>query len=101
MAPRLELQTLLVSLLGSTNVYFQPPPTINMQYPCIVYKRDYISTDFAGNKPYSHRKRYQVTVIDPDPDSDIPEKVAALPLCSFDRFYTADKLNHDVYNLFF
>lgn len=101
MAQRLELQTLLASLVGSNNVYFQPPPTVQMQYPCIVYNRDDIDTAFADNKPYKHKKRYQVTVIDKDPDSVIHEKVAALPMCSYDRFYTADNLNHDVFNLFF
>lgn len=101
MAPRLQLQTLLTQILESPNVYFQPPPTVKMQYPCIVYNRDRVNTDFADNKPYKHKKRYQVTVIDQDPDSTIPEKVAALPLCSYDRFYAADNLNHDVYTLFF
>lgn len=101
MAPRLELQALLVNILGSSNVYFQPPPSIQMQYPCIVYNRDYAATEFADDKPYMHRKRYQVTYISDDPDSEIPAKIAALPLCIFDRFYTADILNHDVYKLFF
>lgn len=98
---RTELQELLETVLGSEHVYFQPPPDISMQYPCIVYKRDSAETEFADNKLYRHTKRYQVTVIDKNPDSDIPDKIADLPLCSFDRFYTADNLNHDVFNLFF
>lgn len=101
MAQRLELQALLVTLLGSDNVYFQPPPTIKMQYPCIIYNRDARDTEFSNNKPYKHKTRYQIIVVDANPDSDIHEKVAALPMCSYDRFYTADNLNHDVYNLFF
>lgn len=101
MAPRLSLQALLTALLGSKNVYFQPPPSIVMQYPCIVYRRDNLDTVFADNKPYKHKKRYQITVIDRNPDSDIPDKVAALPMCTFDRFFTADNLNHDVFNLYF
>jgi len=72
-----------------------------MVYPCIVYKRDFALTYFADDKPYQNRKRYQVIVIDRDPDSDIPDRIAALPLCTFDRFYTADNLNHDVFKLFF
>lgn len=99
MAQRSELQALLLSMVP--NVYFQPPPTVMMKYPCIVYKRDYNNTEFADDKPYKHRKRYMVTVIDQNPDSDIPEKVKELPLCLFDRFYTADNLNHDVFKLFF
>lgn len=101
MALRSQLQDLLKDLLGTDKVYFQPPPNVNMVYPCIVYKRDFANTEFAGNKPYKHMKRYQVTVIDPNPDSLIPDKIAALPMCVFDRFYTADNLNHDVYKLFF
>lgn len=101
MAQRLELQALLVDLLGSNNVYFQPPPTVKMQYPCIIYNRDSLDNRFADNKPYNNIKRYQVTVVDPNPDSVIHDKVSALPLCSYDRFFTADNLNHDVFNLFF
>ena len=101
MAQRLELQVLLVELLGSNNVYFQPPASISMKYPCIVYQRDYAHTEFADNIPYKNKKRYLVTVITRDPDSDIPDKVAALPACRFDRFFATDDLNHDVYRLFF
>lgn len=101
MAPRLKLQELLEDLVGSRNVYFQPPPSLQMEYPCIVYQRDYIDMKHADNIPYQNKKRYQVTVIDRNPDSDIPDRVAALPLCSFDRFFSVDNLNHDIYNLFF
>ncbi len=97
--PRLELQEILLELCD--NVYFQPPNGTKMTYPAIVYKRDFAKTEFANNGPYRNTKRYQVVVIDRNPDSEIPDKVAELPLCTFNRFYTADNLNHDVYNLFF
>lgn len=99
MASRLALQALLESL--TEHVYFQPPPTVQMQYPCIVYQRDRADTEFAGNSPYRYTKRYQVTVIDRNPDSDIPDKVAALPMCIFSRFFVVDNLNHDVFTLYF
>ena len=98
---RLDLQALLVSILGSSNVYFQPPPNVRMKYPAIVYKRDGSNTIHADNRPYRDKTRYQVTIIDHDPDSKVRDKVAELPLCSYDRFYTADNLNHDVFTLFF
>lgn len=98
---RLQLQSLLESLLGSVNVYFQPPPNLAMVYPCIVYNRDRAETEFADNIPYRRTKRYQVTIIDADPDSLIPDKVAELPMCLFERHFTADNLHHDVYNLYF
>ena len=99
MAPRLELQALLKVI--TPNVYFQPPPTIQLSYPCIIYKRDDVKTEHANNLPYSTKKRYQITVIDRDPDSALPDQIAALESSAFDRHYTADDLNHDVYRLFF
>lgn len=101
MAPRLQLQALFETLLGTDYVYFQPNQNITMQYPCIVYQRDDLDTVFANNSPYRKTTRYQVTVIDRNPDSAIPAKVASLPLTTFGRFYVADNLNHDVYELYF
>jgi hypothetical protein len=101
MGQRLQLQSLLEGLIQSGNVYFQPPASVQMKYPCIVYQRDLADTKFADNKPYSYEVRYQVTVIDRSPDSDIPRKVASLPKCIFNRFYVADNLNHDVFNLYY
>lgn len=99
---RLELNALLESFLPEgKEAYFQPPNGLKMKYPCIVYRRDDADDLFADNVKYRQIPRYKVTVIDLDPDSDIPAKVAALPMSSFDRSYTADNLNHDVYNLFF
>ena len=99
MGQRLDLQDILLTIVP--NVYFQPPESLKMEYPCIVYHRDYSNTEFADDRPYLHRKRYLVMVIDENPDSAIPTKVAELPMCLFDRFYTAKNLNHDVFKLFF
>ena len=100
MAPRTDLHILLQSL-GAAAVYFQPPPTVKMVYPCIVYKRSNGYTKFADNKPYRYEKRYEVTVIASDPDDPTSDKVAALPLCKYDRHFTSNNLNHDVFSLFY
>ena len=101
MSKRYELQTLLESLLGSKNVYFQPPENVKLDYPCIIYSRSNIKTDFANDNPYSQKIRYNVMVIDKIPDSPIIEKLAALPSCTYDRHYTKDNLNHEVFNLYY
>lgn len=101
MGTRLELQTLLEGILGSDNVYFQPPSSKSMDYPCIRYELSDVRTKFANNIPYSHKKQYQLTIIDEDPDSGIPDKIAKLPMCAFDRPYTANNLNHYVYNIYY
>ena len=100
MASRLELHSILCELLGSTNVYFQPPASLALKYPCIIYERDNVDIKYAGDSPYSHRIRYKITIIDYDPDSPIPLKVAMLPSARFATAYKANNLNHDVYELY-
>jgi hypothetical protein len=97
---RRDLHTILLTM-GTSHVYFQPPSDVQIQYPCIVYQRDNADVKFADNSPYHNTKRYQVTVIDENPDSDIPDKVSALPLCLFNRFFVQGNLNHDVYVLYY
>lgn len=98
---RVELQALLEEILGSRNVYFQPPATIQMKYPAIVYSLDDIDTQFANNNSYLANKSYEVIVIDKNPDSKIPDKLLQVPLCRFNRFYTADNLNHFAFTIFY
>jgi hypothetical protein len=101
MGQRVHLQELLEDILGSRNAYFQPPANVQLLYPCIVYERMTADSMFAGNKMYRYTKKYQVTVIDRDPDTAISDKVATLPMCSYRQFFKADNLNHDVFDLYF
>lgn len=98
---RTELQTLLEDLLGSRNVYFQPPESIKMNYPCIVYSRNDGRTQFANNRPYRFTKRYSLTYISRNPEDDMVDKIAELPMCIYDRHYTADNLHHDTFQIYF
>ena len=101
MGQRLDLHEILCEALGSRNVYFQPPTGFKMTYDCIVYKREKIDSRFANNKPYHHTNRYSVTVIHRDPESTVPEKIAALPMCVHDRYFASDNLHHDVFTLYY
>ena len=49
MSRRTELQTLLEEILGSKNVYFQPPDTVSMKYPAIVYSLNRIDKKAAND----------------------------------------------------
>lgn len=101
MTRRIQLHQILVDLLGSTNVYFQPPSTVQMKFPCIIYSRDARDEKFADNILYLGKNRYSISVVDKNPDSDIPDKVGALPLTSFSQHYVVDNLNHDVYSTYY
>lgn len=101
MASRLELQTELETILGSRNVYFQPPESIRMSYPAIVYSRARIDNRHANDSVYKQDDAYEIIVIDRNPDSEIVRKISKLPKCRFDRHYKADNLNHDVFTLYY
>lgn len=98
---RLELQSILEELLGSRNVYFQPPESKEINYPAIVYSRANIRNRFANDHVYMQSCSYQVTVMDADPDSEFIEKMLSLPLCKFDRHFVLDNLNHYVFYLYY
>lgn len=98
---RLELQSELVSFFGSSNVYFQPPESIKMKYPALVYTLSSSRARYANNNLYMYRKRYSVTVMDKNPDADWDKKmVSHFKYCSFDRAYAADNINHWQFTLY-
>lgn len=101
MGTRVELQSLLEGVLGSRNVYFQPPSDIHMKYPAIVYARSRIANDHANDDVYRQSLSYELTVIDANPDSEIVTKVSKLPMCRHDRHFTSDNLNHDVFTIYY
>ena len=101
MGYRVDFQTKLETILGSTNVYFQPPSSISMKYPCIVYKLDDLDNKFADNVVYLTKRRYQVILIDRNPDSLMIGTLNQLPMSTFDRHYIADNLNHYVFSIYF
>lgn len=94
-----SLQTMLEEVEGPEAVYMQPPTV--MKFPCIKYERDSSKVVHADDIKYMFMKRYQITVIDRDPDSPIPDRVENLEHCAFVRWFIKDGLNHWVYSLYF
>jgi hypothetical protein len=101
MATRLDLQTLLEETLGSKNVYFQPPESMKISYPAIVYSLGNIENDYADDVCFTSVKQYLVVYITNDPDSEMIDKLNKLPYCRFDQHYRADNLNHYTYRMYF
>lgn len=101
MASRIELQKTLEELLGSKQVYYQPPESLKMSYPAIVYYKSKVETKKANNSTYLTNIRYDITVIDKLPDNPVINKLMKLQHCSYDRSYKLDGLNHDVLTLYY
>lgn len=96
---RLKLDLLLRTLCN--NVYFQPPETVKMTYPAIVYGLDEIQTRHADNAPFKLSRRYQITYISRNPDDEVTDKIARLSTAAFQRRFVASNLNQTVFNLYF
>ena len=99
---RLKLHTQLCEILGSNHVYYQPPASVKMKYPAIVYQRNTNRKFSANNKRYLSFDSYDVTYIDSNPDSDIPDILEdSFELIRRQTRYVADNLYHDPYYLYF
>lgn len=92
---RLELQNIFETLLDSKNVYFQPPETLKMSYPCIRYNRSQNRTFKADDKLYNFRQGYTVILIEHDPDSDLAKRMLDIfDFIKIESYYRSDGLNH-------
>lgn len=100
MAPRVELQRKLEAIIGSKNVYFQPPDDTKLQYPCIIYNLDGSNSDYANNINYRVKKYYQVTYVDRRPDSTIVDELITYPYSSLNTTMRVEGLNHYIFRIY-
>lgn len=101
MASRLDLHEQLKILLGSENVYYQPPESIKMSYPAIRYSKIRPNINYADNTIYTKRNCYEIIVISKKNDEPVIEELEKMELCSWDRHYISDNLHHDVLTLYY
>ena len=95
---RLKLQNRLETIIE--HVYFQPPDTIIMEYPCIVYNLISDNGYYANNALYKHVLEFQITVITTDalPNETMTE-LLQIEYSRFDRHYVADHLHHYLFTI--
>lgn len=97
-----QLQDELKLLLGSNNVYFQPPKNLQMHYPCFTVSLGSASQAMADNKTYTYTDRYTLTYISYDPDDEMRKRVVEkFSMCTFDRHFVNDTLQHYVFSLYY
>lgn len=98
---RLELDAILRNIPGVKKVYFQPPESIKLEYPCIIYHLQNVNTVYANDDPYKNMDAYSLMIIDYDPDSSIRFEIEKLRFTRFDRFFTVANLNHWNYLIYY
>lgn len=98
---RLELHDKLKNIVGA-NVYFQPPASVQLSYPCVIYNLGNGDIKRADDTIYSYTNSYELMFIYKQPNMDILETVLkTFPMCSVSRIYIADNLNHYVFNIYY
>lgn len=99
---RPELTPIFKALLKNENVYFQPPESLKMQFPCIRYKLSDIKTWKANNKLYNHMQCYEVVYITREPDNELVDNILkAFDFIEFSSVMVVDNLYHYRYKLFY
>ena len=90
------------TVLAKDRVYFQPPSSHTMVYPCFRYKLSSGNTNFADNKSYLYADQYDVIYITRKADTEDIRKLIREEFtnCLFDRRYTIDGLHHDSFRIY-
>ena len=92
--------------LESTNtgkVYFQPPSSVQLNYPCWVVERTTAYQPKANDKTYLFRPGYKCMFMnreEPDPEilRMIPQRYER---CKYQNHYVADNVHHDVFLIYY
>lgn len=99
---RLELQTKLEDIMQNKHVYFQPPASVKLIYPCVIYTIGDGDTKHANDSIYQYVNSYSLMFIYKQPNIDIIENVLKeFQMCKFDRTYCSDNLYHYVFTIYY
>ena len=102
MGSRLKLHEELCGVLGMRNVYYDPPASVKMKYPCIRYSKGAPDLKRANNRVYAHTECYEGVVIDTDPDSGIATNVLGhFRMCKIGKSYFAENLYHTPITIYY
>lgn len=98
---RLILQSKLEELLGSDRVYYQPPESITLKYPCILYTPDPFYSRKADNTSYITYNRYHVQHIYKQINGSLYSDImSTFKHVSHDQRHIVDSLYHDEYTIY-
>lgn len=102
MNKRVELHGKLKKLIGSSNVYFQPPESVKLSYPCVIYSIGEGNAMHADSVLYNYVNSYELLFIFKSPNVNIIEQVlTTLPMCKMTRAYVTDNLNHYAFRVYY
>lgn len=96
------LQEKLEKIPGIKKVYFQPPASVRMVYPCIRFSKGRPRLHKADDMAYRFTQGYELIVIELDPDSKVARYIVEhFPMSEINTTYVADNLYHTSITLYY
>jgi len=90
----LTVHSYLASLFPTVTLYFQPPETLKLTYPCIIYSIENIFTRHADNRPYKIKNRYSLMLITRTLDETLNDILLSIESARFERLFIGENLYH-------
>lgn len=100
---RQRLRAKLLAALENDNLYYDPPESVKMNYPAIVYRLHDNGVQHADGKPYIQADIYECTVIGKNDDelADCRDRIEnTVDTYSYVRSFERDNLHHHVYRIY-
>lgn len=99
---RQKLHNLLKTVTGINNVYYQPPESVKIKYPCVIYSKKSKYTKRADNSVWGIVDRYEVTIVTNKADTDYADKILEhVQRSSYVRRFIANNLYHDTLSIYY
>ena len=101
MLKRVDIQDKFKFLLGSNNVYYQPPANLKMKYPAIVYSLDGLDVKRFDNTRLINKNCFSVTHIYRNESENLVETMLKnFEYISFDNRSIVDGIYNDHYTIY-
>lgn len=99
---RSDLSDILHKIQGNDHIYYQPPESIKIEIPGIIYSKSDIDVIRADNRMYINHDKYTLICLSLTSDNPVVKLlIERLPMCSYDRSYTKNNVYHDVLTVYF
>lgn len=96
-----EVQSILESILGSRNVYFQPPASVQIKFPAFIYFTGRVNDRFADDSRYLKRRPYEVQYVSKTFDEKFVNDMLELPYCELNTTFKKDNVYHYNFTIYF
>lgn len=95
---RVDIQSMLEDFQKALNekpsVYFQPPDSAKLSYPCFIYSYSDVNVLHSDGDAYLKSEEYVVKYITKKADPKMFDALLRLNSFRFDRHYLGDGLHH-------